>query len=440
MRLADFIRANMAPILKEWEEFAETILPGDTIDKAGLLDHAKQMIEFIVVDLCKAESETEKDEKSKGKGAFENQGKASEEHGVGRQEVGFSIGDTISEFRALRASVLALWSKSNPAFAQSDLEDVTRFNEAIDQAIAESIASFSAEKHRQNRVFETILAASPDQIYILDLDGRITYANKAKAELYGMSPDTIKGKNYFDLNFTFAPELQQHIEQVIATGKIYRGELSNWVTTAQDELQFEYILAPVLNDKDKVEAVVGITRDITERKAVEQQSWHNANYDQLTSIPNRRLFQDRLEQDINHSARNGLPIALMFIDLDNFKEVNDLLGHETGDILLREAAGRITACVRTTDTVARLGGDEFTVIVSDIIDTNSLGMIAQKIIESLTRPFHILGEVVNITGSIGITHFPQDAATPEDLLKNADQAMYAAKNAGRNQVSFFARH
>ncbi|MDP4029786.1 MAG: EAL domain-containing protein [Gallionella sp.] len=181
----------------------------------------------------------------------------------------------------------------------------------------------------------------------------------------------------------------------------------------------------------------GFIRDITRQKASEELIWTQANFDTLTGLPNRHMFHDRLAQDIKKAQRAGLKTALLFIDLDKFKEVNDTLGHSMGDILLKEAAQRISKCVRETDTVARLGGDEFTVILAELDDTGSVERVAESILRSLAQPFPLENDVAYVSASIGITLHPVDAAETEDLLKNADQAMYAAKNSGRNRFSYF---
>jgi diguanylate cyclase (GGDEF)-like protein len=183
--------------------------------------------------------------------------------------------------------------------------------------------------------------------------------------------------------------------------------------------------------------LTGVSQDITDKKRSEETIWQQANFDPLTGLPNRRMFQDRLEHEIKKSHRENLPLALMFIDLDKFKEVNDTLGHDKGDILLVEAARRITACVRESDTVARLGGDEFTVILSELGDAKSIERIAQAIIDTLVAPFMLGEEIAFVSASIGITLYPDDAGNLEMLMSNADQAMYASKSAGRNRYSYF---
>jgi diguanylate cyclase (GGDEF)-like protein len=193
----------------------------------------------------------------------------------------------------------------------------------------------------------------------------------------------------------------------------------------------------LIDDQGHKFKLTGVSQDITEKKRSEEMIWQQANFDPLTGLPNRRMFQDRLEHEIKKSHRDESPLALMFIDLDKFKEVNDTMGHDKGDILLTEAAQRIAGCVRESDTVARLGGDEFTVILSEIDDTKNIERIAQAIINALVAPFQLGEETAFVSASIGITLFPNDAANLEMLMSNADQAMYASKSAGRNRFSYF---
>lgn len=188
----------------------------------------------------------------------------------------------------------------------------------------------------------------------------------------------------------------------------------------------------------------GFMTDISERKRTEQTIWEynqivaqQANYDSLTGLPNRRLFRDRLNQEIKHSASTNRTIALLFLDLDRFKEVNDLLGHDAGDALLTQTASRIQACLDPADTVARLGGDEFTIILTEAKETRHVEQAAQQILDTLAQPFSVRDKTVWVSGSIGITVYPTDAGTAEELIRNADQAMYLAKDSGRNQLSFF---
>ena len=183
--------------------------------------------------------------------------------------------------------------------------------------------------------------------------------------------------------------------------------------------------------------MLGTVTDITERKQAEALIWQQAHFDTLTSLPNRRMLYDQLEKILAHRKQRRNRFAVLFIDLDYFKEVNDTLSHAAGDRLLQEAAARLAACVSRKDMVARLGGDEFMVILRSLADPQRTEQIAAAMIASISAPFQIGGETIFLSASIGITRFPEDAQTVNDLIKQADQAMYAAKAAGRNRYSFF---
>ncbi len=255
------------------------------------------------------------------------------------------------------------WTKTYPGVAGHQLDDLTRFHEAIDLAVAESLEHYTTVKDMETRLFGAILVASPDPIYVLDLEGRFIYANQATADLFALESPAILGKSAFDLGFSFAADFERNLKKVIEDQFTCRGMFKYTFASGQGE-QFEYLFAPVLDENQKTEATVCILRDVTERAVAEERVWHNAHHDLLTGLPNRRLFLDRLEQELKHAKRSDLPLALLFLDLDGFKEVNDSLGHEAGDRVLCDVAQRLARCVREEDTVARLGGDEFTVILT----------------------------------------------------------------------------
>jgi diguanylate cyclase (GGDEF)-like protein len=181
-----------------------------------------------------------------------------------------------------------------------------------------------------------------------------------------------------------------------------------------------------------------LAAEVHDRRQVEQ-ALREVNFDRLTGLPNRSVFHDRLEMDIKKAHRSGLPLALLFIDLDHFKEINDTMGHDTGDMLLRQVAQRLKTYVRESDTVARLGGDEFTITLSDLHDIDTVTDVAQKICDDLAHPFRLGNELAYISASIGITMYPRDAHSAGELLRNADQAMYRSKDQGRNRFSYFTR-
>lgn len=436
MRLADFIRAEIEPILQDWEAFAKTLLHARQMGKIGLRDHARDMLLEVADDLESQQSESDQSEKSKGHGPDDGEESWAEVHGGDRLNSGFSVMETVSEFRALRASVVSHWTKTHPVSDRQQIDDLTRFHEAIDQAVAESLEYYATAKEMETRLFGAVLVASPDPIYVLDLDGRFIYANVATTDLFALDAKAVIGKTAFDLNFSFAADVQRNLDKVVADQCTYRGKLVHTFASGQGD-RFEYLLAPVLNDLKITEAVVCIFRDVTERALAEEQVWHNAHHDLLTGLPNRRLFLDRLEQEFKHARRSSLPISLLFMDLDGFKDVNDTLGHEAGDRLLTEVAERLANCVREEDTVARLGGDEFTVILTGAQQRRDVQLVAQTIIDSLARPFDLAQQPVRISVSVGISRYPQNADEPLALLQAADQAMYNAKNAGSNRMCFY---
>ncbi len=435
MRLAEFIRTELEPILQDWEEFAKTIFHARHMGKTGLRDHARDMLLEVANDLESLQSESEQEAKSKGLGPDIEEDSWAEVHGGDRQTSGFSVMETVSEFRALRASVVSHWTKAYPTISGPQLEDLTRFHEAIDQAVAESLEHYAIVKEMETRLFGAILVASPDPIFVLDLGGRYIYANQATADLFALEAETFIGHTNFHLGFSFASEFQSNLEQVIAEQSTYRGKLTHRFSSGRGE-RFEYLLAPVLDEHRNTEASVCIFRDVTEQAIAEEKVWHNAHHDLLTGLPNRRLFLDRLEQEVKHAKRSRLPLALLFMDLDGFKEVNDSFGHDTGDRLLSEVAKRISGCVREEDTVARLGGDEFTVILTGAKQRAAVELVATSIIDALAMPFPIAKQPIQISVSIGISFYPKDASSPLALLESADRAMYSAKVSGSNQISF----
>lgn len=426
IRLAAFIRQEIEPILQDWEEFARTILPADQMDQSGLRDHARDMLLVIAGDLDSHQNASEQDAKSKGFGPEDEEESWAEVHGGERQTSGFSVLETVSEFRALRASVVSHWTRSSPTFAGKHLEDLTRFHEAIDQAVAESLEQYTTEKEMETRLFGAILVASPDPIFVLDLEGCFIYANRATADLFALDPEEIIGKSVVDLGFSFAAGLRRQIEKVIADQSTFRGKFTHTFASGHGN-RFEYLLAPVLDEQKISEATVCILRDVTQRALAEEKIWHNAHHDLLTGLPNRRLLLDRLEQELKHAKRSNRSLAVLFMDLDGFKEINDTFGHEAGDRMLSEVAGRITGCIREEDTVARLGGDEFAVVLAGTRQRKDVDLVAQTIKRALVRPFWIDQQPAQVSVSIGIAFYPHDANTPPALLRAADQDMYREK-------------
>ncbi len=282
-----------------------------------------------------------------------------------------------------------------------------------------------------------VLQNSSEAMFVTDANSRIVDINPAFTKLTGYDLDEVMGKNPNILHsgrqsHDFYREMWSELER---TGR-WQGEI--WNRRKNGDIYAEWqTINTVYHEDGSIDRRVALFSDITEKKKSEEVIWNQANFDYLTKLPNRRMFRDRLLQDIKKAHRSGLKLALLFLDLDNFKEVNDSLGHDLGDSLLVEAAQRISACVRESDTVARLGGDEFTIILTELDDTSHVERIAENIIQSLNQPFHLNDEHAYVSASIGITLYPDDATEVEGLLKNADQSMFVSKRAGRNRFSYF---
>lgn len=284
----------------------------------------------------------------------------------------------------------------------------------------------------------SVFNASSASIVITDAKNRIVSVNPAFTEITGYAADEVIGRMPNILSSgkqskEFYQEMWQHLER----NKHWHGEL--WNKRKDGEIYAEELSINVIVNKDgSVHRYVAIFSDITEKKQAEDLMWRQANYDAVTNLPNRRLFHDRLDHELKKCRRSAQSLALFFIDLDRFKEVNDSHGHHIGDLLLIEAARRLNACVRNTDTVARLGGDEFTVILTDMADTSRVEKVASNIRDTLAIPFIINEITLNISGSIGIAIYPDDATVSSDLVTKADIAMYSSKRQGRNRYCFYA--
>ncbi|HEX5539049.1 MAG TPA: EAL domain-containing protein [Methylophilaceae bacterium] len=334
----------------------------------------------------------------------------------------------------------ALWSPpETPTYhlaAVHDITDKKRADEALHAAMERL-----AESEAENRL---ILDSAGEGIYGLDANGNVMFANPAATKMLGYDMDELLGHPIHAwIHHSYADGTPYPREDCPVIKSMARGEamtITDEVFWRKDGSSFpvEYTSTPIYK-RNKPAGVVVSFNDISLRKQSEAQMLRLAHYDSITGLPNRVLFMDRLKYEIRKSHRAKLPLALMFIDLDNFKEINDTLGHDKGDLLLKDAAQRLSRCVRDSDTVARMGGDEFTIIMSELDDAESVERVVQSIRDAFAVAFQLGDQQSYVTSSIGITLFPQDATEIEELLKNADQAMYAAKREGRDCYRYFTQ-
>jgi diguanylate cyclase (GGDEF)-like protein/PAS domain S-box-containing protein len=293
-----------------------------------------------------------------------------------------------------------------------------------------------AALERSEERFRRIVHCADEGIWEIDALGFITFVNPKMALLLGCEIEDMLEQpiaRFMDeeghARFESHDVRRAHPQGERAELKFIRCDgLDLWTSTAT---------TPIIDAAGNYTGALGLVTDITRQRASAERIWHQANYDELTGLPNRHMFRDRLRHEMHKADRGATFLALLFIDLDRFKEVNDRLGHAMGDALLAAAARRIKACVRASDTLARLGGDEFTVALTGLGRVASVDRIAQNIVDTLARPFDLGGEQGEVSASIGIALYPTDARELEPLLTCADQAMYASKNAGRNRYSYF---
>ena len=289
------------------------------------------------------------------------------------------------------------------------------------------------------RLQTSAIEAASDGVVITDADGRIVFANPAFERESGYHASQLVGMRALDLfgahsERSALAELQARLSQ----GDTWEGEL--WAERADGAaVAVELRATPVRNEQGVVEHFIAISRNVTERKRWEERLDHLAHHDALTGLPNRVLVSAQLEQRIAQARAQGGRLAVMFLDLDRFKYINDTLGHSMGDLLLQLAAERLTRALREMDAIARTGGDEFTILVSAIASPRDAAQIAQRVLDTLSRPFVIENQQLYVTASIGISLYPNDGGDGETLVKNADTAMYRAKEQGGNTYEFFTR-
>lgn len=335
MRLGQFIRSNSELILQGWEDYILTSVPDEEIRGAELRDLVQQMLIAIATDIEQPQGNADPLARLSGYLLRPHSDKYAGRHGSNRRHSsGYSVMDAVSVFRAVRASVTKLWADPDRTFSHTDLHDLVRFHDSVDQALSMTVSRF----------LET-------------------------------------------------------------------------------------------NDTG---GVVASSRNIPERKQTEEQVWQSANYDVLTGLPSRRLLLDRLQQDVKHSSRYCLPLAVLCIDLDGFGAFNEDMGHRVGDQILRKVAQRLVQNIRKADTAARLGGDEFAVVLTDLHKDRDMQTVAEKISDALNISYEAKqGGTAYITASIGVTLCPQDGTAADDLLKHADKAMHKARSSKQLKVCYY---
>jgi len=351
--------------------------------------------------------------------------------GLATPEVGYQL-----EFRAIHKDGHTVWI--HPSVAPVFHKNVLSAGTAIVFDITERKRLEETIKKSEER-YRTILEEIQDNYFEADFTGRLTFVNDAMCHTLGYSKKELIGMNYR----VFAAKedvevVYRDFNRVYKTGETIKS-LSYKFIQKNGTVGFgELSISAIKNEEGEVIAFRGIARDVTERQRLEQELADIATHDFLTGLPNRVLLRDRLNVELEHAKRNATNLAVMMLDLDRFKVVNDTFGHSIGDKLLKAAGGHLSDFVRKSDTVARVGGDEFLVLLPKITKIEDATKVAQKILGAFRKPFVIDSYQIRATTSIGIAIYPEDGEDADDLIANADTAMYWVKEHGRDDYAFYS--
>ncbi len=293
------------------------------------------------------------------------------------------------------------------------------------------------ETEEQLKKLSRAIEQSPNPVIITNLQGEIEYINPKFVQQTGYRWEEVKGKTPRILKSgEKSSEEYKELWDIILSGKDWQGLFHN--RKKNGELFWEYAyISPIKDDNGNITHFVGIKEDVTERKKAEDMINYLAYHDSLTNLPNRIHYNELLTEAIEQTKHTNRMVAVMVLDLDGFKEVNDTYGHAVGDLVLKEVANRLRKNVRENDTIARMGGDEFFSFIPDISQTTQVEIIAKKILQVIEQPILIKEKTVNITTSIGICLYPQNGDDIESLIQKADIAMYHVKKSGKNNFRFY---
>jgi diguanylate cyclase (GGDEF)-like protein/PAS domain S-box-containing protein len=333
-----------------------------------------------------------------------------------------------------RLGTLCVFDQKPRQLTQEQLDAIKTLAESVMAHLDLSLSHQQIRKYVDDlQLAASIFDTASEAMLVTDPDNRIITVNPAFTATTGYTLSEVAGKNPSVLSSgKQGAEFYRKMWNDLDTVGHWSGEL--WNKRKNGELYAEWLSVNVLfNENASKRMHVAIFSDVTEKKQADEIIWKHANYDLLTQLPNRRMFRNRLEHEIKMAHRTGRSLALLFIDLDKFKEVNDTLGHEAGDLLLVKVSERLLASVRESDTVARMGGDEFTAILPQIDAPGDAERVARAIVESMSKPFDLNGKTVDISASVGIAAYPADAKDMDTLLTQADMAMYVAKAKGRGR-------
>ncbi len=337
----------------------------------------------------------------------------------------------------LAAKNLLLKKQHDEQIDSDEYDELIGLSEELRFLINALRRDFNHNRNLTAKLMSKVFENAGEGVVITAPDTRIISVNKAFTEVTGYSAEEAIGMTPSMLQSGKQDQsFYEQMWEILKRDGQWQGEI--WNANKNGEIYLEWLSVTAVRDEDgNLSHYIGIFSDITSEKENEERLAHLAHYDQLTNLPNRILFDDRLKQALGLARRTRSRLAIMFLDLDGFKAINDTLGHDAGDELLKQVANRLSASLRSSDTVARFGGDEFTIVLPEIDSRESVSRVATKITEAIARPYTLNGNEARVTTSIGISLYPADGQHANTLLKKADNAMYQAKHHGKNHHEFY---
>ncbi|MAM88322.1 MAG: hypothetical protein CME36_13545 [unclassified Hahellaceae] len=368
---------------------------------------------------------------------------AARHHAEERRQHGFSLEELTREYAILREVILEFMDARRFNLATDEL---VYLNRALDEAIIKGVNNYvtdsNVELEAERERLQITLKCIADGVATTDCDGRIERFNKAAERITGWAAEVAIGRPVGEV-LVAVDALTSERLACLSAQAANRKELVehpmeiNLLRKDGVQISAEEVAAPLRDAEGHFLGVVSTFRDVSQVRSLTSELSHLAAHDALTGLPNRNLLIDRITQALAKAERSEVQLALLYLDLDLFKDVNDMLGHSAGDELLQEVAARLLRCVRQADTVSRMGGDEFVVLLTEVSALTHLGELAREVVNELSGPYQVGSHLVNISASVGVSVYPQDGCDADTLIKHADVAMYQAKANGRNAVQFF---
>lgn len=433
--LGDFLRHENERIFVEWEQIARREIESAlSLSSEELRNNLPDVLEEIADEFRKASGNDDK---------AEAPSKRPKHHAQQRWSLGFSLEEVTREYGLLRNTVLQTFVLDKVDYLFDELVFLNRaIDEAIIQAVNTYVASSNQALENEKERLEVTLMGIGDGVISADGQGRITHMNHAAERMTGWHRDAAIGRLVRDVLVTFDESTMEPMacltEAVIESKRTATPSSDIVLKSLEGKLiAAEQVAAPLRSPSGHFLGVVVTLRDVSEVRTLTSQLGYLATHDVLTGLPNRALIADRLDQGLAHAQREGSRLAVIFLDLDLFKDINDSLGHEAGDDLLKQVADRLSTHTRRTDTVGRMGGDEFVVLLSEVQSTDFLSEFCSTLVEALCASYVLDAGTVEVSTSVGVSIYPDDAESPEALLQYADVAMYQAKALGRNNIQFF---